>query len=358
MHRELAADMDAAIRRVVARNVFILGPELDAFEREFASWCGTRHCVGVASGTDALLLALRAAGVGPGDEVVTVAHTFIATALGIILAGAKPVFVDIDPVSYTMDPDRVEAAITERTRALMPVHLYGRCADMGALGEIARRKGLLLVEDAAQAHGASRDGRRAGTVGALATFSFYPAKNLGACGDAGAVVSSDEEFRRRLLSLRNYGQAAKYHHPEFGYNSRLDEIQAALLRAKLPHVERWNSDRRRIASRYRAELWGGALERADASAEGHVYHLFVVRVHDRDAVLARLQSEGIEASVHYPVPVHKQEAIRTLPHLAHPLPVTERVADEVLSLPLFPGMEDEQVDRVIGALNRQARPIV
>lgn len=345
----LRAELEAALRRVFDRGWFILGPELEAFEAEFAAYCGARYAVGVGSGTDALHLALRACGVGPGDEVVTVAFTAVPTINAISLAGARPVFVDVDPRTRTMDPAQVEAALTPRTRALLPVHLYGHAADMAPLRELAERRGLWLIEDAAQAHGTRYRGQRTGTLGHLAAFSFYPTKNLGAYGDAGAVVTDDDALARRLRLLRNYGQTDRYHHQIEGVNSRLDEVQAAILRVKLRYLDAWNAARRERAARYTAALAGLAVP-WEAPWTEHTYHLYVVEVPQRERVQALLAEAGIGTLVHYPIPAHLQPAYTHLGVARGALPVSERLADTVLSLPLYPELPLDQVDRVADAL--------
>jgi dTDP-3-amino-3,4,6-trideoxy-alpha-D-glucose transaminase len=349
-HHRHRHEYEDAIRRVFARGAFILGPELEAFEAEFAAYHGTAHAVGVASGTDALELALRAAGIGPGDEVITASHTAVATVCAVERARAHPVLVDIDPDTYTLDPAAVEAALTPRTRALLPVHLYGHPADLPALAAIARRHGLCLIEDCAQAHGARHGGKLVGTFGDLAAFSFYPTKNLGAFGDAGAVLTSDAHLAERLRRLRNYCQAQRYHHAERGVNSRLDELQAALLRVRLTRLEEYNAERCRLAGRYRAGLSGVGLPQADERRVQHAYHLFVVRHPARDRLRQRLQARGVETLVHYPVPVHLQPAYADLGYRPGSLPATERAAREVLSLPLYVGLGEERVARVAEAV--------
>jgi dTDP-4-amino-4,6-dideoxygalactose transaminase len=346
------AAYEAAMRRVFARGWFVLGPEVEAFEVEFAAYHGAKHAIGVASGTDALELALRAAGLGPGDEAITVAHTAVATVCGIERAGARPVLVDIDPRSYTIDPRAVEAAITPRTRAIVPVHLYGQPADLPALVGIARRHDLCLIEDCAQAHGARHGGRLVGTLGDLGAFSFYPTKNLGAFGDGGAVLTDDAALAARLRRLRDYGQAERYHHAERGVNSRLDELQAALLRVKLAHLDEHNAERRRLAACYLAGLCGVGLPRAvpDETTAEHVYHLFAVRHPERDRLRARLNALGVETFIHYPIPIHLQPAYADLGYRAGSLPITERVAREVFSLPLFVGLGEGRLVRVMEAV--------
>lgn len=344
-------EIDAAMRRVVTNASFILGEEVASFEREFASFCRINHCVGVASGTAALHLALLACGIGPGDEVVTTAHTFISTAQAVSRTGAKPVFVDIEKNGYNMDPDQVEGAITPRTKALLPVHLYGQPADMGSMMEIARRHHLRVIEDAAQAHGAEYHGKRVGTLGHVACFSFYPGKNLGAYGDGGAVVTGDAEIADRVRLLRNHGRKGKYEHLVEGYGERLDALQAAILRAKLPYLEGWNERRRRHAGRYRQMLAGLPLMlQADVQDTSPVYHLFVVRTESRDELQARLKAEGIETGIHYPIPLPLQQVYRHLGYKAGDFPRTEQAAREILSLPLFPEMTDPEMDRIVEAI--------
>jgi dTDP-4-amino-4,6-dideoxygalactose transaminase len=350
IHQRHRHDYEDAVHRVFARGWFVLGPELEAFEVEFAAYHGAAHAVGVASGTDALELALRAASIGPGDEVITASHTAVATVCAVERAGARPVLVDIDPDTYTLAPAAVEAALSPRTRALLPVHLYGHPAAMPDLAAIARRHNLCLIEDCAQAHGARHGGRLVGTFGELAAFSFYPTKNLGAFGDGGAVLTSDARLAERLRHLRNYGQAQRYHHAERGVNSRLDELQAALLRVKLARLDDYNAERRRLAGHYRAGLSGVGVPRADESLIHHVYHLFVVRHPARDRLRQRLLARGVETLVHYPVPVHLQPAYSDLGYRPGSLPATERAAREVLSLPLYVGLGEHRAARVIEAV--------
>lgn len=340
----LKSDIDAAIRRVIDNTSFIQGPEVAAFEREFAAAVGASGAAGVSSGTAALELALRAVDVGPGDEVITTAHTFIATAEAVWQVGARPVFVDIDPERYTIDPAAVEAAITPRTKALLPVHLYGQAAAMKALVAIADRHDLWLIEDAAQAHGAECDGTRCGSLGDLACFSFYPGKNLGAYGDAGAVTGNDESLLAKVRLLRDHGRSTKYEHDTFGFNARLDGLQAAILRAKLPYLPAWTEARRAHARRYTELLSGsGVTTPREAADARHVFHIYAIRAPKRDAMLKHLQAHGIGAGVHYPVPVHLQPATRAAGYPAVSLPVTERIAREVVSLPLYPELTAEQI---------------
>jgi dTDP-4-amino-4,6-dideoxygalactose transaminase len=343
----IKSEVDEAIQRTIAQSAFIGGDELRAFETEFATYCEARAAVGVGNGTDAVYLALRALGIGTGDEVITVAHTFIATAEAISLTGARPVFVDIKEDTMLMDPDAVEAAITPRTRVIVPVHLYGQPCDMDRVMEIARRRHLKVVEDAAQAHGARWNGRRVGSIGDVGCFSFFPGKNLGAYGDAGAVVSQDEEFIRRVRMLANHGRVDKYFHQIEGVNSRLDGLNAAVLRVKLRNLDAWNAARRCNALKYIELLTGGeaVLPAVDQNAES-VWHLFVVRVSERDDVWKQLNERGIGAGIHYPVPLHRQPAYTHLEMAAGTLPVTERAASSVVSLPMYPELSVEQIATV------------
>jgi len=348
-HAMLKPELDAAIARVFESSDFILGAEARAFEAEFASLCGTSHAIACGNGTDALELALWAVGVKPSDEVITVAHTFAATAEAIIRAGAVPRFVDVSADTLLMDLDIVEQAITPRTTAIVPVHLYGSCVDMEALMALARRRGLKVIEDAAQAHGAVVDGRRAGSFGDAATFSFYPGKNLGAVGDAGAVVTSNPEVADLVSRARDHGRTAKYEHGFVGRNSRMDGIQAAVLRVKLHHLEGWNKRRREIAARYRFLLEDLPQVRPVATHAGEpIYHLFVVECDGRDAVRARLEAAGIATGIHYPIPLHVQPAFAGGERLS--LPISERAAGRILSLPMFPEMADMDADRVVAEL--------
>ncbi|HEX3151285.1 MAG TPA: DegT/DnrJ/EryC1/StrS family aminotransferase [Gemmataceae bacterium] len=344
----------SAFERVLQRAWYVLGPEVEAFEHEFAKHLGGGHVVGVANGTDAIELSLRAAEIGPGDEVITVAHTAVATACGIERAGARPVFVDIRADDYCIDPRAIPAAVTPRTRAIVAVHLYGQPARVKELRSVADRLGLLLIEDCAQAHGARYAGRRVGTFGHLAAFSFYPTKNLGAFGDGGAVYTADAALADRVRRLRNYGQAERYNHVDpGGFNSRLDEMQAALLRVALPRLDADVAERQRLADRYLSRLRVAALP-CSAPGTEHAYHLFAVRHPDRDWFRDGLRRRGIETLIHYPVPVHLQPAYEHLGGRLGDLPETERAAAEVVSLPLYPGMTAEQQDAVIAAVNEAA----
>jgi dTDP-4-amino-4,6-dideoxygalactose transaminase len=348
---ELRAEIDAAVGRVVGSGWYILGAEVEAFERAFAAYVGARHCVGVGNGLDALHLALRARGVGPGDEVIVPSNTYIATWLAASWAGARPVPVEPDPRTYNLDPERLEAAITPRTRAVVPVHLYGQPADMGPILEVARRRGLFVLEDAAQAHGARYRGRRVGALGDAAAWSFYPGKNLGALGDAGAVTTDDDALAARLRELRNYGSRVKYVNERRGVNSRLDEVQAAVLAVKLARLDAWNERRARLAALYAERLAGAAvgLPVVPAWAEP-VWHLFVVRSARRDALQAHLREAGVQTLIHYPIAPHRQEAYADLGLGEGALPVAEAIHREVLSLPMGPHVSEAQAARVIEAV--------
>lgn len=346
--REDAESLRTAIDRVIARGWFVLGPELEAFEQEFARAAGAAHAIGVGNGTDAIALTLRALGIGPGDEVVTTPLSAAFSALAIMMAGATPVFADIDPDRLTIDPRAVEAAITPRTKAILPVHLYGQPADLARLEVIASRRNLALVEDACQAHLATSGGRPVGSVGLAGAFSFYPTKNLGALGDAGAIVTSDDRLAARLRRLRNGGQADRYQHPEFGVNSRLDEIQAAVLRVRLERLPAWTARRRQLAARYRAGLFGSAVVVPPEFDAGHVYHLFPVLTPQRASFMAHLQARGIGSLIHYPIPIPRQPGITT--PVRDGCPVADRTCAEICSLPLHPHLTDAEADRVIDAV--------
>jgi len=350
---EDAAAVRAAIDRVIARGWFVLGPEVEAFEIEFAAACGASHAVGVGNGTDAIALLLRASGVKPGDEVIVPALTAAYTGLAVLLAGATPVFADVEPATLTLDPAACEAAITPRTVAMVPVHLYGQAADMEALQSIARRHSLAVIEDCCQAHLATHRGTPVATRGVGGAFSFYPTKNLGALGDGGAVVTNDASIADRIRRLRNGGQTDRYVHAEAGINSRLDDLQAAVLRARLPLLPQWTAKRRELASAYRRALSGAAgAERAvqplDERDNGHVYHLFVVRSAERDALQGHLSASGVETLIHYPVPLPRQPAFASLSRGA--CPAAERAARQILSLPLHPRVSDREIERVSSAV--------
>ena len=372
-HRELETELVEAFRKALRSAAFVGGAEVDAFEREFAEFCGAKYCVGVANGTDAVRFALMASGVGPGDAVVTVSHTFIATVEAISQAGAATEFVDIDARTYCMSPealaDYLANCATDRAtgrplgqrtgkplKAVLPVHLYGQVADMDAIQTIAAKYGLIVVEDACQAHGAeyqsSTGWRRAGTFGTAGAFSFYPGKNLGACGEAGAVTTNDEQIARTIKMLREHGQAAKYFHDLEGYNGRLDAIQAAFLRVKLRHLAQWNEQRRAAAARY-LDLLSASPDVTlpfESDRSKAVYHLFVVRHANRDALADHLKGQGINSGLHYPLPVHLQKCYREWGYQTGALPETERAAKEILSLPMFPGLNLDQQTRVATAL--------
>ncbi len=344
-----SADVRAAVERVIARGWFVLGPEVEAFEHEFAAACHATHTVGVGTGTDGLALALRALGIGPGDEVITTPLSAAFSALAIMMAGAVPVFADIDPERLTIDPAALESAITSRTSAIMPVHLYGQPADMPTIEAIAQRHGLALLEDACQAHLATSAGRPVGSFGAAAVFSFYPTKNLGAIGDGGAVTTRDASLADRLRRLRNGGQTEKYRHAEFGVNTRLDEVQAAVLRARLPYLAAWTERRRALAARYRHALQNTSISVPRECDPGHVYHLFPILTGDRTGFRAHLTQHGVGTEVHYPNPIPRQGMCADLPH--RPCPNTDRVCASVCSLPLHPRLSDADVDRVAAAIH-------
>jgi dTDP-4-amino-4,6-dideoxygalactose transaminase len=354
-YSQIKPEIDAALARVVNSGHFVLGPEVTAFEGRFANYCRTAHCRAVNSGTSALHLALLAAGVGPGDEVITVSMTFVATTAAILYSGARPVFVDVDPVTWTMDPGLIEAAITPRTKAIVPVHLHGLMADMDPIMAIARRHGLVVIEDAAQAHGAEYRERRAGSIGDLGCFSFYPGKNLGAYGEGGALVTDRPDLARRVSLLRDWGQEAKYDHIIPGYNYRMDEIQSAILTVKMDYIERWTEARRSLAERYDALLSDLPFARPQPPRyTRHVYHVYAVRLQRRDDALTLLRDAGIGSGIHYPVPVHLQRAYAELGYRAGDFPVTEMLANELLSLPIYPEMLLEQADEVVSTLRNAA----
>lgn len=355
-YRELDAEINAAVDRVLRSGQYILGPEVEAFESEWATFCGASHCVGVGNGLDALTLSLRALDIGPGDEVIVPSHTFIATWLAVAAVGATLVPVEPDPQTCNLDPSRVEAAITPRTRALLPVHLYGAPAALAPLQQLARAHGLALVEDAAQAHGAQYHGTPVGAHGDLVCWSFYPGKNLGALGDAGAVTTRDPALAARLREMRNYGSSVKYVHEHLGVNSRLDPLQAAVLRVKLRHLPDWNRRRERIARRYRAELQDLSLQFQHSlpdTASSH--HLFVVRTAQRDVLQAALARRGIQTLIHYPIPPHQQGAFAGLGWSADAFPLARTLAQSVLSLPIGPQLTDSDVDQVVAAVHDSLR---
>ena len=350
-------EIHVAIQRVLDATAFAGGPFVTQFEKEFAAFCGTKHAVGVGSGTEALWAALVAAGVGPGDEVITVPDTFIATAEAISFCGATPVFVDVDDRTYNLDPNRLEeylkfrnprSAIRNRPKAVIPVHLFGQMADMDPIMEIARKYGLLVIEDAAQAHGAEYRGKKAGSVGDAGCFSFYPGKNLGAYGEAGAVVTNNGELADKMRKFRDHGQPRKYYHDMVGWNARMDGLQGAVLSAKLKHIDTWNEARRRNARLYNELLASsnGVTLPKEAEFAKHVYHIYAIRVGNRDAAMAALGQKEIATGIHYPVPIHLTDAYRSLGYKAGDFPVAERCANEFVSLPMYPELTEEQIQYV------------
>ena len=351
-YHSIKAEIDAAVMSVLESTQYILGEEVAAFEREFAGYCHASQAIGVNSGTSALHLALLAAGIGPGDEVITVPFTFVATVSAICYTGATPVFVDIEPDYFTMDPSKIEAAITPKTKAIMPVHLYGQPADMDPIMEIARRRGLTVIEDAAQAHGSDYHGRRCGSIAEIAGFSFYPGKNLGAYGEGGAITTTRADIAATCRTLRDWGQEKRYEHRLKGFNYRMDGIQGAILRVKLRHLEAWTERRRQVAEWYAAALDPDSV-RPPKARPGcrHVYHVYAVRTDDREKLRDVLGKQGIQTGVHYPIPVHLQPAHADLGYHAGDFPVAEQVAREVLSLPMFPEMTREQVQAVAEAVS-------
>jgi dTDP-4-amino-4,6-dideoxygalactose transaminase len=357
-YRRIRHEIDPAIQEVVESCQFVLGPRVEALERDFAAYCEGRHAVAVNSGTSALHLALLAVGVGPGDEVVAPAMTFAATASAIGYTGARAVLVDVDPVSYNLAVGALEAAIGPRTRAIMPVHLYGQPADMDGVLAVARRHGLAVIEDACQAHGARYRGRRVGSLGDLGCFSFYPGKNLGAYGEGGMVVTDDDAHAHKLRMLRDWGQELKYHHLLRGFNYRMDGIQGAVLGVKLRHLDEWNQARRAHAARYSERLAEGPVAApVELDYAQHVYHVYAVRVRDRDALRGDLLARGVQTGIHYPVPVHLHPAFEDLGYPLGAFPVAEQLAREELSLPMFAELTDEQIDGVVDALRECARPV-
>jgi dTDP-4-amino-4,6-dideoxygalactose transaminase len=356
-YQAIRSELDAAVLDVLGSGEYVLGSRVAAFEKEFAAYCGTKHAIAVNSGTSALHLALLAAGVGPGDEVITVPATFVATVAAICYANATPVFVDIDEKTWTMDPALIERAITPRTKAIMPVHLHGRLADMAAILDIARRNGLAVIEDAAQAHGAERDGRCAGAFGNIGCFSFYPGKNLGACGEGGAVVTDRSDLADHIRKLRDWGQAGKYNHEIPGFNYRMDGVQGAVLGVKLRYLPDWVGRRRAVAAQYDDMLSnaGIATPRAAVALE-HAYHVYAIRVADRSSLQHALTAAGVSTGIHYPHPVHVQPAYKSLGYGIGDFPVSERLADETLSLPIFPEMTSQQVETVCGAVINALQP--
>jgi len=354
-YHSIKDEIDAAIARVLESSQFVLGNEVAAFEEEFAAYCGARYGIAVNSGTSALHLALLAAGIGSGDEVITVPFTFVATVAAICYTGARPVFVDIEPRSYTMDVNQVEGAITEQTKAILPVHLYGQPADMDPILEIARHYGLVVIEDAAQAHGAEYKGHRVGSIGGLGCFSFYPSKNLGAYGEGGMVVMNSPEYARIIRMLRDWGQERKYYHVLKGYNYRMEGMQGAILRVKLRHLEAWTEARRACAARYDELLVGSGVQSPTVMPYSrHVYYIYAVRMPQRDALQQALHAQGIQTGIHYPIPVHLLEAHADLGYQAGDFPCSEQAAGEVLSLPMYAELTSDLLGQVASAI-RQAQ---
>ena len=355
-HRPIRAEIDAAISEVIDSGAFAGGPFVEKFEGEFATYCGSQHAIGVGSGTEALWLALLALGIGAGDEVITVPNTFMATAEAITYCGARPVFVDVDDSTYTMDPAGLQAALTPRTKAIIPVHLFGQCADMDPILDFARKNNLVVIEDAAQAHGAKYKQRMAGTIGRVGCFSFYPGKNLGALGEAGAIVTNDSTLDARMRTLRDHGQTQKYHHSDIGWNCRMDGIQAAALSVKLRYLDHCNGLRREHAAVYDRALAGveDVCTPAVADYAQHVYHVYAVRVPEREHALWLLGKKGIQCGIHYPVPIHRQKAYQNLGYEIGAFPVAESLAHQLVSLPMFPELTRSQIDRVVNALREAA----
>lgn len=351
-YASIKSEIDAAVLGVLASGQYTLGDEVANFEREFADYCGVRNAIAVNTGTSALHLSLLAAGIGPDDEVITVPFTFVATTSAICYTGARPVFVDVEPQTLTIDPAQIEARITSRTKAIVPVHLYGQMADMDALNAIADRYGIAVIEDACQAHGAEYKGRRAGSIGISGCFSFYPGKNLGACGEAGMAVTNDDDHANAMRMLRDWGQSQRYHHALKGFNYRMDAIQGAILRVKLRHVEGWTESRRAHASRYTHRLEAMADVRTPVETIGrrHVYHVYAIRSRGRDRLRQALAEQGVQSGLHYPVPVHLQQAHSDLGYREGDFPISEAVAREVLSLPIYPEMSTSQLDAVVEAM--------
>lgn len=356
-HDEVAEEVLEGWKAVIERTAFVLGSEVEEFEKSFAEFVGVSFCVGVANGTDALELAIRAAGLGPGDEVILPTNSFAASALAVARAGCKPVLVDVDPIHYLIDLDRAKDALGKGTRAIMPVHLYGQCAPVELLQPIAEGANAVIIEDAAQAQGSTRNGKHAGSFGIASGSSFYPGKNLGAYGDAGAVLTNSSDLASKVRSLRNYGSDIKYHHPEPGFNSRLDTLQAVVLSAKLRRLGQWNEARRRAALRYDDLLEDLEEVTRPSTLEGneHIWHLYVIRVSKRDEVLGKLHEAGVGAGIHYPIPIHLLGAFRSLGYEEGDFPIAESAAKEILSLPMYPHITAEQQSEVVDALRKALR---
>jgi dTDP-4-amino-4,6-dideoxygalactose transaminase len=354
-YHSIKPEIDAAISRVLESSQFVLGAEVAEFEREFAAYCGAADCIALNSGTSALHLALLAADVRPGDEVITVSFTFVASVASVIYAGARPVLVDIDRRSFAMDPLAIEAAITPRTKAIMPVHLYGQAADMAPIMEIARRHKLIVIEDAAQAHGAKYKGQPVGSIGDISCFSFYPTKNLGAYGEGGAVTTNNTDYARKIRMLRDWGQDSKYHHVLRGYNYRMEGLQGAILRVKLRHLENWTEARRALAAQYDRLLADCGLELpVEMPWAHHVYHVYTLRAQDRDGLQAALRADGIQTAVHYATPAHLQPAYADLGYEAGSLPQSETAARQVLSLPMYPELSGQAIAKIAAAVKKSA----
>ena len=343
-YQSIKSEIDTAIQKVLDSSAYVLGPAVSEFESAFAEYCGTKFAIGVNSGTSALTLALRALDIGPGDEVITAANTFIATAAAIEHAGGRPVLVDVDPETRNMDPVLLKMAITSRTRVIIPVHLYGRPGDMDPILQLAARHDIAVLEDAAQAHGARYKGAKAGSIGRMAAFSFYPGKNLGAYGEAGAVTTDDSEVDRKVRMLRDHGSDKKYVHDVLGYNARMEGIQGAVLKVKLAHLDRWNAERNRVARLYNQLLTNLPIKLPSFEDDiEQVFHLYVIETEQRDQLQKYLGEQGVPSLIHYPIPIHRQKAFDHLDHRAGDFPITEKLADEILSLPIYPEMSDEQV---------------
>lgn len=351
MHNEIRSEIDYAIKRVLDNSYYIDGPFLKQFEQEWAEYCGTKYCVGVGNGLEGIKLSLLALGIKEDDEVIIPSHTFIATALAVSNCGAKPVFVEVNEDDCLINPDKIEEKITDKTKAIIVVHLYGQCCEMDKIMDIAKRHNLKVVEDAAQAHGATYKGRKAGSLGDIAEFSFYPGKNLGCLGDGGCITTNDEELASKVRELRNYGSNQKYIHNEKGFNSRLDELQASILSVKLPYLDKWNEDRRRIASRFNNEIKNEKIKLPVENVDNyHVYHQYVVQVDDRENFQEYLKKYDIPTMVHYPRAIHKQKAYEEFNKLD--LPIAEELASKVVSLPMYYGLSDEEINYIIDKINK------
>lgn len=351
MHNEIRSEIDDAIKRVLDNSYYIDGPFLKQFEQEWAEYCGTKYCVGVGNGLEGIKLSLLALGIKENEEVIIPSHTFIATALAVSNCGAKPVFVEVNEDDCLINPDKIEEKITDKTKAIIVVHLYGQCCEMDKIMDIAKRHNLKVVEDAAQAHGATYKGRKAGSLGDIAEFSFYPGKNLGCLGDGGCITTNDKELADKVRELRNYGSNQKYIHNEKGFNSRLDELQASILSVKLPYLDKWNKDRRRIASRFNNEIKNEKIKLPVENVDNyHVYHQYVVQVDDRENFQEYLKKYDIPTMVHYPRAIHKQKAYEEFNELD--LPIAEELASKVVSLPMYYGLSDEEINYIIDIINK------